>query len=148
MKKIKLFLLIAGLGLSTVSLTSCNSDDSSDPVESLATVEGKWYTYKEGISANGVENLQTYQHTAGCTKDHVELVAGGVFKDREYWGTGCELDELTGTWTKTGNNMVVTVDGIASDVEIVYLTATEMKVRSLETMNGQTFYDVTVFTRN
>ena len=151
MKNLKLLMLAAALSFSAVSVTSCSSDDSSPVTEEQqqeAIFEGKWYVSKEGVSVNGFENLQNYQHTAGCTKDHSEFVAGGTFKDREYWGTECEVDELTGTWSKTGNNVTVTIDGVARNFEIVSMTATEMKARELVTMNGQSYYDITVFTRS
>jgi len=150
MKKIYLSLLAVTLAFLSVTLTSCSNDDDSTPVneQPTANVEGKWYYSKMGVSFMGQEQLQNYQHEAGCTKDNVELVSGGVFKDRDYSGSECSLDELTGTWSKTGNNVTVNIEGMAETWEIVSMTSSELKVRSPFTMEGQTYYDVTVFTKN
>lgn len=131
MKKITiLFVSVLSLGL---TLTSCSKDDDSSS-SSSASVEGKWKYVKEGAIVSGQEILTDYVNEAPeCGNDYIEVLAGGVFKDMYYYNDGaCQSDLSTGTWSKTDNNMTVTLDGEPVNVQILTLNSTTLKVKYLD----------------
>ena len=134
LKSLVLLFLVA-----TVSLVSCNKDDD-DATPTATTFEGKWQYSKEGAIVNGQEVLTNYVHASGCTKDYVEFLSAGVFKDHSFFGASCEEDVFTGTWSKNGSMVTVTADGDSSTAEIIELTATTLKVKYTDA--GTVFVDV------
>ncbi|MCZ8196101.1 MAG: lipocalin family protein [Flavobacterium sp.] len=126
LKSLVLLFLVA-----TVSLVSCNKDDDATPA--AAALEGKWQYSKQGTIVNGQEVLVDYDHATGCTKDYIEFLSAGVFKEHSFFGTSCEEDIFTGTWVRNGSTVTATVDGEASPAEILELTSTTLKIKySLE----------------
>ncbi len=145
MKKIKFFLF--ALALSGAAFTSCSDDDNDS---TSAAVEGKWYFEKEGISTNGQDVLSPWDNTEGCSKDYMELLDAGVYKEKLFYA-GCTADESTGTWSRNGNNFTVTVGTDVTTGEIESLTESNLRVRSVDTdlsTGTNTVYRVTTYTRN
>jgi hypothetical protein len=122
LKSLVLLFLVA-----TVSLVSCNKDE--DDATPAVSFEGKWQYLKTGVIVNSQEVLSDYDHTSGCTKDYVEFLSAGVFKDHSFFGTSCDEDIFTGTWSKNGSMVTVTADGDSSTAEILELTSTTLKVK-------------------
>lgn len=134
-------------------LTSCSSDDDNNNDESngggnggnvSGKLEGKWIPSQYGESLN---TLEVYEHSEGCAKDYVEVIAGGILKDVYYEEETCEKDENTLTWTRSGN---IFTFGDGEDVivtEIISLTNKELilKIIDIEDLEGANHY--TVFTR-
>jgi Lipocalin-like domain len=137
LKSLVLLFLVA-----TVSLVSCNKDDD-DATPAAAALEGKWQYSKQGVSAGGQESLQDYSHSAGCTKDYVEVLSAGVFKEHNFFGTSCTEDVATGTWTRNGSTYTYILDGETYTEEIVELTSTTLKTK--EVFGGVNY--ITVYTR-
>ena len=67
------------LPLLVFSFYSCSKNDSSSET-GTAALEGKWQYTKTGTKSNNQEILTNYQHTTGCTKDYIEILAGGILK--------------------------------------------------------------------
>jgi len=135
MKKLLLVSFVA------IALFSCSKDDDSSS-SSSSNIEGKWAFSKEGAIVSGNEVLADYEHECTTKKDYIELVAGGVAND-VYYPSDCVADVTTGTWTKSGNNVTMTVGGMSQTAEIVTLNATTLKVKYNE--SGVTMLQV--FTR-
>ncbi|AWI26724.1 lipocalin-like domain-containing protein [Flavobacterium pallidum] len=133
-------LKIAVLVLS-MAFVGCSSDDDE------ASIVGKWNFSKEGLAAQGQEVLSDYTHATGCTKDNVEFKADGTITDT-FYDDACAATVTNGTYTKSGNTVVVTMDGEATTYEVKQLSGSSLKVYNTETFEGQTFTNVTVFTKN
>lgn len=149
MKKVRLFLLVATLAFSGVSLTSCSSDDDSNtPVEVQPQLVGKWYFSRTGSGFQGSEIYDNYTHETGCTKDHVELMQDGMYKGRRYSGDECTLQETSSTWSLANNILTVTNNNVTTVYEVTSLTASQLKLRTAEVNGDQTFYNIYEFTRS
>lgn len=141
MKKFKQLVLL--FLVASVTLVSCNKNDDNEEEVPVATIEGKWEYTQE---TNDAGQLVAYEHTAGCNKDYVEIIAGGTIKDVSFYknSTGnCVEDSFTANWSRNGNVITVTSNGISSTAEIMELTNTTLKVK---TVDGSDTY-ITVHTR-
>ncbi|AWA30816.1 hypothetical protein HYN48_12410 [Flavobacterium magnum] len=136
----KNILKVAVLVLS-MSFVGCSSDDDE------ASIVGKWNFSKEGLAAQGQEVLTDYTHATGCTKDNVEFKADGTISET-YYDDACAASTSNGTYTKSGNTVVVTMDGVATTYEVKQLSGSTLKVYDTESIDGQSFTNVTVFTKN
>ena len=137
-KKIILLLPVIFLGLS-----SCSKSDPT-PENVTISLEGKWQYTKVGTITNNQEILMDYQHTAGCTKDYIEILAGGILKSHEFNNPNCQETINTGTWTKNINSITVTYPNQPTLYgEILELTNTTLKEKFIN--SGIT--DVEILTR-
>lgn len=138
MKKFKQLVLL--FLVATVTLVSCDKDDDNE-----ASIEGSWEFSQESNDA-GV--LEAYEHTAGCNKDYIQILAGGAFKSFVYetYGTVvCEESIYTAIWSRSGNNLTVTNSGESSTIEILELTNTTLKVKEVDSVDNSIY--ISVFTR-
>ena len=142
MKKITvLFASALVLGL---SLASCNKDDDSSSSSSSVGIEGKWKYSKEGAIVSGQEVLTDYVNEAPeCGNDYIEVLAGGTAKDYYFYNDGgCVSDVATGTWSKSGNTMTVTFDGVTENATILTLNSTTLKVKYTDNESGMEMLQV------
>ncbi len=137
MKKI-LFLFVSVLA---VSLVSCNKDDDGDS----ASIEGSWEFSQVGGVISGQEVLVAYSNECASQKDYVEFASDGAFRGYFYYDD-CSLDNEIGTWSKDGDNLTITSEGVVT-LEIKELTSSSLKLYSTYTEQGTTYTEVTVFTR-
>jgi len=143
MKKV-IILFVSALALG-MAFTSCNNDDDS-PAPTPASVEGKWNFSKISETVNGVTSPEEdYGHEPGCNKDYIELKAGGVFNEANYSGSNCALDLSTGTWSKSGNIITITLGGVGVSGEVVSVSSSVLKVKFSEI--GTTNVINTTFTK-
>jgi Lipocalin-like domain len=143
MKKISV-LLIAFV---TLAFSSCSSDDNGN---STASIVGKWEYTQTGEVIEGVEVLETYDHTAGCDKDYMEFKSDGTFDDVWYSNgtSGCTSDNDSGTWAQNGTTITTAYgEQDPEEGEILILNETTLKVRFVDTSEGMTETYVTVLTR-
>lgn len=142
-------LLLAGLMVAGFAFTSCGDDDST-PAAEQASITGKWFYSQDGFSAMGVDNLSNYDgHTAGCTKDNMELTEANAYKEFDYSGEACTESVVTSTYTRTPNSITFGTGENAEVYEIESITATTLRIRQLEsTTGGQNVYWVETYTRN
>ena len=137
MKKISI--LIAAFLTLGLTITSCNNDDDN----ASASLEGKWNASKEGAIVNGQEVLMPYTgNETGCQKDYIQINANGTITDVDFdsMDNPCEQFTISGTYTRTGNNITITVAGQSETGTILSLTSTELKVKDNESF-------VSVYTR-
>lgn len=117
----KIFLLaIAFVSFATV--TSCDKDDDAQ-----ASLEGKWELSKTGIAGSGQEALTDYEHQEGCAKDFV-MINATTFADHTFFGTTCEEDITTATYTRSGNTLTVTEGTETYTMEIKTLDGNTLKL--------------------
>ncbi|MBP8156991.1 MAG: lipocalin family protein [Flavobacterium sp.] len=116
MKKLNLLSLAI---LSSFAI-SCSSDDGPTTSGDLL---GKWY-YKEYKVAG--ETIPYDDHEA-CGKDYVQFNADGTGANVDIWD--CQMDAAFFTYTKSGNSITATSDGVSDTVQIVELSATTLKVK-------------------
>ena len=132
MKKITLLLI-------AFCIFGCSKKDVSEEIPTTS-IEGKWQFYKEGGIVSGQEVLTDYQHSAGCTKDFTEILAGGVLKDH-YFNSSCTESIDTGNWVKNNTTLTLTYPGeTPTNAEILELTATTLKVKIIT--SGTTYISV------
>jgi Lipocalin-like domain len=123
-------------------LNSCSKNDSTR--EQVASIEGKWQYSKTGTITNNEELLTDYQHTPGCTKDYIEILASNILKSHEFTNSDCQEVTKTGTWNRSNNTLVVTYpDEPNNNGEILELTNTTLKVKFL----NSDLTDVEILTR-
>jgi|SRR6218665_2429635 len=146
MKKITVLAAALVFGL---SFTSCSSDDNADSVAE-PVLAGKWEYSKQGVAAQGIESLQNYPNTAGCSKDYILLNANNSFDEALYDKDGAECieDKESGSYSVANN--VITLDYADSTFDDQYvvlsITQSELKVKMVtEETNGVDI--IYVFTR-
>ncbi|MBS1535255.1 MAG: lipocalin family protein [Bacteroidetes bacterium] len=121
-------------------ITSCSSDSSSKQSAALA---GKWQYSQTGTLVDNEEVLTDYEHSAGCTKDYIEILSTNVIKSHEY-DTDCSETLKTGTISRSNNTVSITYPGEpAFSGEILELTATKLKVKFV----SEDVTDIEVMTR-
>ncbi len=126
----------------TIGLTSCSSDDKVTE----ASFEGKWEYSQQGTVIAGQEVLTVYPHTQGCPKDYLQINAT-TSVDHKFTTDECLEDTTTRTYTRNGNTISTTAAGQTITGEIVNLTETTLKLKSSQTVQGQTLSYIVVYTR-
>lgn len=118
MKKVFAVLLILTVGL---GITSCSSDDDSDGPN--YSVVGKWnitsYTIdgqeREDCAMNGVRQFKT--DGSYLQDEYEENADTGVCEE-------IEDSPLIGTYTKSGDDIQITVGGLTKDFDIEFISET------------------------
>jgi hypothetical protein len=133
MKKI-VILSMALFSLGFVSV-SCSSDDNGGGIKSTDLL-GRWEFARAGQLVNGQEVYEDYQHEIGCPKDFLQLNSDGTGRVDTFTADdegNCEEDSMMLTaWSLNGNRFTSTSDGVTESSEIVSVTASSMKVKSVE----------------
>ncbi|RZJ69539.1 lipocalin family protein [Flavobacterium sp.] len=146
----KLF-MVASMALAIVSLNSCGSDDGGNGGVSSAKLIGKWEHDTEKVTAAGqvLQPEQAYsENEPGCSKDYIQFAENGTFTLGDYWSSDCDLDTTAASWTIDGKD--VTVSGTNVDTEtftVVSVSATKLKVKYVEAINGVNFTEEYTFTK-
>src|SRR5688572_27208136 len=137
MKKVSI-LFVSALALG-MTFTSCNKDD--DNAAATPSLEGKWNFNKMSVTHDGVTSpeMDYEDNMPGCSKDFIELKAGGIYNEGDYVDDACTLEQYTGTWAKNNNTVSVNTDGETDEFEIVSVTNTDLKVKSTFTEEGMTY---------
>lgn len=131
------------LHLLVFSFYACSNNDSSSETNTAA-LEGKWQYTKTGTISNNQEILTNYQHTSGCTKDYIEILAGGILKSHEFNNPNCQEIISTGSWTRSNNSITISYPNQPNvNGEILELTTTTLKTKFI----SMGIIDVEVFTR-
>ena len=117
-------ILIATVVLSAFTLTSCSKDD--DNVQVPTSIVGKWNYSMEVTQTNvgtsvGPEIIVEYTgDEVGCDRDFLEFKADmsvrkGVFNKNVQ--NVCTEDAISGTYTKTGDNITINLPVMAEETE-------------------------------
>lgn len=137
MKKI---ILLAVAIVSFAAVTSCSKD------EETATIQGKWEFSKNGEMNDGQEVLENHVHTVGCGKDYLMITATNIMFHVFYNDGGCQENEGSSSYTRSGNMITTTsTDGYSDTAEIKTLNGSTLKIYTTESSTG-TIY-VSVFKR-
>jgi len=137
MRKISvLFLLVL---ISGSLFTSCTKDDSG-PVD-MKFIEGKWNFNKSTASSSGFTipySTEYIKNEDGCSKDYIEFISGGTVKFGDYT-TACAFEVKTGTWTQSGNSIIISVTGssLNGTFNVASLSATELILKIDGSYNGK-----------
>ena len=141
MKKV-LFLCLGLLAIS-LTITGCSKDDEN------TSIEGKWIFSEQGFANGDQESLEPYENTEGCEKDYWEFKTGGILKDESFYndGDGCESEVVLGTYTKSDNNLLISLDGDSDVATIMILNSSTLKIKVTLIDNGQAIDYITVLKR-
>ena len=137
MKKLSILILL--VLISGTVFTSCTKDDSG-PVD-MKYIEGKW-NFNKSTATSGAFTIpystDYFKNEDGCNKDYVELLAGGIAKYGNYTTT-CALEEKIGTWSQSGNSIIISVAGTSFNgtFNVASLSATELLLKIDGTYQGQ-----------
>lgn len=128
----KKYFLILSL-LSVVGFTSCSSDDNSGNQGQPNALIGKWVPEKASAVVLGQEipdYTYQYPHTAGCTKDYIELSENNISNLHRFEGTACAETTSEHPWSRNGNVLTLTVLGQQITGEIKTETNTTLVLES------------------
>ena len=137
MKKIS----VLSLSILSAFTISCSSDDS--PTTS-GDILGKWYFKEYKVQGQTIP----YDDHEECGKDYIQFNADGSGANVDVWN--CELDAAPFTYTKSGNNLSITSDGVTDIVPITELSSTTLKVKTISDFDddGGDETVIIVLTRN
>ena len=135
----KLSTLFVFVLVAVTVFTSCTKDISGSV--DVNFIEGKWNFNKSTVSSNGFTIPYTtdyFKNEDGCSKDYIELLAGGIVKYGNY-PAGCALEKRDGTWSLSGTNLIIAVTGSSFNgtFDIVSLSATELILKIDGTYDGK-----------
>ena len=130
----RFFLKLISAFLIFISVESCSKDDNNEVVN--PGLVGKWEYDKIGtINSSGEEVLNSYVHACSTKKDFVEFTET-TFSETTFGG-GCETYTANyPSYAKNDNIVRFYTNGNAEAsfyYEIVSLTETELKVKSIYT---------------
>jgi hypothetical protein len=131
MKKV-LFLCLT-LFVLGLTITACSKDDDN------TSIEGKWVFSQEGFAIGNQEVLEAYEHTVGCEKDYWEFKTGSVLVDGSFYddGNGCESEIYLETYVKSGNDLLLSLDGESIAATIMTLNSSTLKFKVTFIEDGQ-----------
>jgi hypothetical protein len=113
-------LSVLSLAILSAFAISCSSDDS--PTTS-GDILGKWYFKEYKVQGQTIP----YDDHEECGKDYIQFNADGTGANVDVWN--CELDVAPFTYTKSGNSISVTSDGMTDTAQIVELSSSTLKVK-------------------
>lgn len=128
----KKYFLLLSLG-SVLGFTACSSDDSSGNQVEQNGLRGKWVPEKASAVILGQEipdYTYQYPHTAGCTKDYIELLDNNISNVHRFEGTACAESNTQQSWSREGNILTLTVLGQQISGEIKTETNTLLVLES------------------
>ena len=123
-----LIALVLSIGLFAMSCTSNENDGNT-----IAPIVGKWGIVKVGTNINGVETLaDPPQNTSGCDHDFINLKIDNTMASGDYSSlvSPCALSTMSGTYSKSGSQLTIVVNGVSTTYDIVNLTLSELKLKN------------------
>lgn len=127
-KTILMLVAFVSMGMLT---SSCGGSDDSSGGSTSGNLVGKWEYFQTGYTASGQDVLEDYIHNADCSKDYVEFFANGAINEMTYeniFGETCYESFGEGTYTKSGNNLSVTLYEETGAATIKVLSATTLRL--------------------
>jgi hypothetical protein len=149
MKNIKI--LLATAIIAAFTLTSCSKDDKDSAPVTNGSITEKWNPIKTIITGVGINTTQPYaDNVATCDKNFLEFTATTsnfvVFYKNS---TGvCQQDAPnTATYSKSGNNLIITGGRYNGNYTITTLSGSELIIKSVGTQSGVEITATTYFTK-
>ena len=134
-----LFLSIIAFGLLFASCSSDDSpadvpvkenpDDPNNPGDNV-TVKSEWEPTKIQLIKIVPVYTVDYPHSAGCTKDYLQLLSNNTAKFFHYAETTCDLTEYANAFLRNGNNVSLNIQGYQISGTITTETDTNMVIES------------------
>ena len=121
-----LLVLVLSIGL---FLTSCTDDNGG---ETLAPLVGKWNITKVGTTVGSTETMtDPPQNQSGCDKDYLNLRIDNTVIMGDYSSSisPCALTTKSGIYSRSNNNLTLTIDGVTTTRNIVNLSLIELKLK-------------------
>ena len=100
---------------------SCSSDDGPSTSGELT---GKWYFKEYRVFGQTIP----YDDHEECGKDYLQFNADGTGANVDVWD--CVEDVASFEYTRSGNNLTITSDGVTDVVQITELTSTKLRVKT------------------
>ncbi|WLD23852.1 hypothetical protein NU10_00185 [Flavobacterium dauae] len=110
-------------------LFSCGSSDDSKK-EEVQTPQGKWVPQQIQLIKIVPVYTVAYPHTAGCTKDFLQLSTDNTAKFFHYEGSSCEETEYENAFQRSGNNVSLNIMSYQISGTITTETETNMVIES------------------
>ncbi|MFN3967312.1 lipocalin family protein [Flavobacterium sp.] len=117
MKKLSLFSLAI---LSSFAI-SCSSDDGPTTSGDLI---GKWYFKEYKVQGQTIP----YDDHEECGKDYIQFNDNGTGANVDVWD--CVEDIASFTYTRSGNSLTITSDGVSDTVQITELSSANLKIKT------------------
>ena len=132
--------LVGAVALS-LFLKSCSKDDGPTTSGDLL---GKWYWKEYKVAGQTIP----YDDHEECGKDYLQFNSNGTGANVDIWD--CTPDVGVFTYTRAGNNITVTSDGISDTGQIIELSSTTLRVKTSYDFDddGDEEEVIEVFTRN
>ena len=119
------------LSIITLSLLFSSCGSSDDPKnEEVETPQGEWIPQQIQLIKIVPVYTVDYPHTAGCSKDFLQLLADNTSKFFHYEGTNCEETEYENAFQRNGNNVSLNMQGYQINGTITTETETNMVIES------------------
>jgi hypothetical protein len=116
----KKFNLLALAILSSFAI-SCSSDDGPSTSGDLI---GKWYFKEYKVQGQTIP----YDDHEECGKDYIQFNNDGTGANVDVWN--CEEDIASFTYTRSGNTLTITSDGVSDTVQITELSSANLKIKT------------------
>src|SRR5690606_13665938 len=110
-------------------LFSCGSSDDSKK-EEVQTPQGEWVPQQIQLIKIVPVYTVAYAHTAGCTKDFLQLSTDNTAKFFHYEGSSCEETEYANAFQRNGDNVSLNRQGYQISGTITTETDTNMVIES------------------
>lgn len=137
-------LLFVGMFVSALMLSCSDDDTASDNL-----INGTWEFKLMGTLIDGNEIMEAYEHASGCSKDEISFLPRGVYRKKSFQneGSGCELFQETGSWSLSGNQLVLVHDDIVEliNAEIITLNTSALKFKFSEYDEGEDITFIYIF---
>jgi len=131
-----LFLSIIAFGLLFASCSSDNSsneteipDNTPDPNQPV-TVKSEWEPAKIQLIKIVPVYTVDYPHSAGCTKDYLQLLSNNTAKFFHYEEQDCKTTTYENAFQRNGNNVSLNITGYQISGTITTETDTNMVIES------------------
>ncbi|MCD0471433.1 lipocalin family protein [Flavobacterium sp. JAS] len=102
----------------------------------MIPLESKWDLVKVGTVVDGVENLtDPPQNASGCRKDYLDLKLDNTATMGDYDSTisACALTETKGIYSRSHNDLTISISGTTQVSDIMNLTNKELKLKNKAT---------------
>jgi hypothetical protein len=100
---------------------SCSSDDGPSTSGDLI---GKWYFKEYKVQGQTIP----YDDHEECGKDYIQFNNDGTGANVDVWN--CEEDIASFTYTRSGNTLTITSDGVSDTVQITELSSANLKIKT------------------
>lgn len=124
--KTRNFLYVLALSFGLFATTSCSNEDNDG--ETIVPIQGKYELSQVGGIVDGKEVLTDVEQDCASKKDYLELKLSNVAVMGDY-NTDCEVNETTGTYVRSHNDLTITVGNFATTSDIMNLTNKELKLK-------------------